>query len=276
MNRPRPQPPVIVKKVISEDHSVHHGGAWKVAYADFVTAMMAFFLLLWLMGSTSENQRRGIADYFSPTMLQKKENSAGTDGVLSGERIEGVGASPGHPTGAIELPYVREQDRQRLSALRTVIDARVKSDRQLRRLARNIRMVDTREGLRIDLVDEADFSMFVSGTDVMTPQARQLLVMLAEVVRALPNPLLIRGHTDAAPFVARSAMSNWMLSAVRAEATRQLLQRGGVAPARFARIEGVADREPYVAGNRLDPRNRRMSLVLGWGNEGSGERELAR
>jgi len=276
-NEPLPRP-IIVKKVAAAAHAGHHGGAWKVAYADFVTAMMAFFLLLWLLGMTDEQKRKGIADYFAPTLVELKQNSAGSNGLLGGDSLI---AKDNYPHGAaqtgnraIVIPVGarggpregenRSRDRQRFEALRKALERRMESSADLRRLKRNVRFVETREGLRIDLVDEADFSMFNLSTDQLLPAARKLIGEVAKVIEGVPNRIIVRGHTDALPYAAGRTMNNWMLSTARAEATRAALSTSGVAVDRFARIEGVADREPYVPAERYDPRNRRMSIVLAW------------
>ncbi len=273
--------PVIVKKVIEEGHAAHHGGAWKVAYADFVTAMMAFFLLMWLLGATTEKQRKALADYFAPTLVQTKQESAGSNGMFGGDSIVSVDDYP-HRAGqtgtrAITIPRDAkggpkesagiERDKARFEQLKRSLIRRMQESAELRRLSKNVRFTETREGLRIDLVDEADFSMFVSGTSKLTPDAMRLLDAVSTLVRDLPNGLIIRGHTDAAPYMRTPGMNNWRLSAERAEATRAIFAQKGVGPNRFLRIEGVADREPYIAGNSFDPRNRRMSITLGWATD---------
>jgi chemotaxis protein MotB len=270
--------PVIVKKVIAEAHAAHHGGAWKVAYADFVTAMMAFFLLMWLLGATTEKQRKALADYFAPTLVQTKQESAGSNGMFGGDSIVSVDDYP-HRAGqtgtkAITIPKDAkggpkesagiERDKARFEQLKQSLAKKMAESKELRRLAKNVRFTETREGLRIDLVDEADFSMFVSGTNQLTPDAMRLLDEVSTLVRGLPNGLIIRGHTDAAPYTRTAGMNNWKLSAERAEITRAMFARRGIGPDRFLRIEGVADREPYVPSNKFDPRNRRMSITLGW------------
>ncbi|WP_312846521.1 flagellar motor protein MotB [Sphingopyxis sp. PET50] len=132
------------------------------------------------------------------------------------------------------------------------------------RLAPNIRFTETREGLRIDVVDDADFSMFVVGTNQLTPEATKLFAQIAAIVAEVPNQVMIRGHTDASPWSAKAGTNNWRLSVERAEVTRQYLAFRGINSNRFARIEGVADTEPYVPSDRFDPRNRRISITLGW------------
>ena len=278
-NEPPPRP-IIVKKIIAAPHGAHHGGAWKVAYADFVTAMMAFFLLMWLLGATTEKQRKSIADYFAPTLVEMRQNSAGSNGPFGGESIvsrdnypekaSGVGnrsiTIPKDSTGGANVmggdPKV--QDHKRFEEMKRALQVRMQSNGNLRRFAKNIRFTETREGLRIDIVDEADFSMFAMATDRLLGDARALVGEVAHVAADLPNDLIVRGHTDALPYAANGAMNNWLLSSARAEATRQALLTAGVPPTRFARIEGVADREPYVPADKFDPRNRRMSITLAW------------
>jgi chemotaxis protein MotB len=262
--------PIIVKKIVVAAGDGHHGGAWKVAYADFVTAMMAFFLLLWLLGSTSEEQRKGLADYFTPTLVKLKEQSAGSDGLLGGASLTDPDNYPHRAsqtgTQAITVPRAtaggaKEGDAQ-IKRMRQRLGQRVAADKRLRQLMRQVRMVDTTEGTRIDLVDDADFSMFSLGTTVLTPDARTLLGAIAKTVAPEAGLITIRGHTDALRWKSDGAANNWSLSAGRAEATRQALLRDGIGERRFRRIEGVADRELLIANNPQDPRNRRMSILL--------------
>jgi chemotaxis protein MotB len=276
-NEPVPRP-IIVKKIVEAPHGAHHGGAWKVAYADFVTAMMAFFLLLWLLGMTDEQKRKGIADYFTPTLVELKQNSAGSNGLLGGDSLIAQDNYPhkASQTGnrSIVIPKATtggpregdtlEQDRNRFKALEAQLNRKMDSSPELRQLKQNVRLVETREGLRIDLVDEANFSMFSLATDQLLPKARKLIGEVAGVIGGVPNRLIIRGHTDALPYASGRVMNNWMLSTARAEATRAALAGAGLGADRFARIEGVAENEPYVPSDRYDPRNRRMSVILAW------------
>jgi chemotaxis protein MotB len=279
-------PKVIVKKVYIEGHGGHHGGAWKVAYADFVTAMMAFFLLLWLLGATNEKQRKGIADYFAPTLIDTKKLGIGGSGVLGGEsalteaktglhagrsdkpafaqpvnggggKREGTGDK-----GSLKNPDMRDADHRAFAKLRAQVTAEMKRSAALQKLARHVRFVPTPDGMRIELIDDANYSMFALGTTVLDPAASALLGKIAEAIGGMPNPLMIRGHTDAVPYGDRQAMNNWMLSSGRAEATRRRLAQGGLPEARFERIEGVADREPMIASDPVDPRNRRVAITL--------------
>ena len=262
-NEPPPRP-IIVKKIIAADHGGHHGGAWKVAYADFVTAMMAFFLLMWLLGATTEKQRKSIADYFAPTLIEKKQASAGGDGLLQGDSVMAEQDLSHARNGS--SPQARDQ--VRFADLKRALQVRMESSPSLKRLWKNVRFTETREGLRIDIVDEADFAMFATATDRLSPEARDLVSEVAKVAGDVPNDLIVRGHTDAQPYAANGAMNNWLLSSARAEATRQALLLAGIAGPRFARIEGVADREPFNPSDRYDPRNRRMSITLAWTGSG--------
>lgn len=270
--RNEPPAPIIVKK-ITVVAGGHHGGAWKVAYADFVTAMMAFFLLLWLLGATTEKQRKGIADYFTPTLVKMKQESGGGTGMLGGSSLTDVDKYPHRAgqTGTKSLTIPRDTvggpkdgagKVQRVNHMQQVLASKLDKTAALRRLARQVKMVDTAEGIRIDLVDDADFAMFQLGTTLLTPQARALMKAIAETLNPEPGTLSVRGHTDALPWKAGVVSNNWSLSAGRAEATRQALMASGVAEDRFRRIEGVADRELLVKDNPQDPRNRRISITL--------------
>ena len=276
------QPPkIIYKKVYVEGHGGHHGGAWKVAYADFVTAMMAFFLLLWLLGATTEKQRKGIADYFAPTVLNTKSLGIGGSGLLGGETIlsnnktgpqVGKSAVPtisiphqpvgGHDQSGAAGKGAAAEDRRAFEAMRRQVMSEIAGSAALAKLSNHVRFVMTRDGLRIDLVDDADYSMFAMGTTALDGRASDLIGLIAGAIRASSNPIMIRGHTDAVPYGDPRAMNNWMLASGRAEATRRRLALGGTPEARFARIEGVADREPMIKEDPADPRNRRVAITL--------------
>ncbi|MHA4839238.1 flagellar motor protein MotB [Sphingopyxis sp. MSC1_008] len=278
--RPNMPRPIIVKKVIQQAHGGHHGGAWKVAYADFVTAMMAFFLLMWLLGATNEAQRKALADYFAPTIVQSKQDTAGSNGLFGGDSLVSADKYPhgAAQTGTRSMTIPRDadggpreasgreraSDKQQFRKLAQTLMDQLQAKGDLKRLAPNLRFTETLEGLRIDVVDDADFSMFVIGTSQLTPDGARLFSEIAKPVAAVTNQVMIRGHTDAAPWSAKSGTNNWRLSVDRAEVTRHYLEFRGIASNRFSRIEGVADREPYVPSDRFDPRNRRISITLGW------------
>jgi chemotaxis protein MotB len=264
--------PVIVKKVTVVAGG-HHGGAWKVAYADFVTAMMAFFLMLWLLGATTEDQRKGIADYFTPTLVKLKQQSAGSNGVLGGSSITDADSYPNQmgQTGTKTITVPRDAtggpkegggQLKRSAQTKRAVEKMLRSSPEMKKLARQVRLVDTREGVRIDLVDDADFSMFRLGTTILMPEARTLLGGIARATANTGGELTIRGHTDALPWRKGIVGNNWSLSAGRAEATRQAMIVDGVGADRFRRIEGVAEREPLIPQDPGDPRNRRISVLV--------------
>jgi chemotaxis protein MotB len=285
------QPPrIIVKKVLVDGHGGgHHGGAWKVAYADFVTAMMAFFLLLWILGATTEKQRKSIADYFAPTLVEFKENSAGSNGLFGGESIidrdNYAHKSTQTGTRALAIPFsavggpdsgsgddgsltnptraaLAAEDRKNFERMRREVMGEIKNNDKLSKLAKHIHFVRTRDGMRIDLIDDADYSMFALGTTALEPEADELIGLVADAIESSANPIMIRGHTDSLAYGNPANMNNWMLSSGRAEAVRRRLAAGGIAEDRFERIEGVADREPMIADTPADPRNRRVAITL--------------
>jgi chemotaxis protein MotB len=289
IQRPNMPRPIIVKKIYQVSHGGHHGGAWKVAYADFVTAMMAFFLLMWLLGATTEKQRKALADYFSPTLVQKKENSAGSNGMFGGaslvdpdnypHRAAQTGSRsltiPKSAKGGPKESNTKADDEARFASMKQLLQYRLNSSPTMRRFARSVRLVETNDGLRIDLVDDADFAMFLVGTDHLTAEATNLMRVIGLVINEVPNAVVVRGHTDASPYASNQGLSNWTLSTARAEATRRALVLHGVDIRRFSRIEGVADREPYNPLDRFDPRNRRMSVTLGWSTPFGEKNETA-
>ncbi len=264
-----PPAPIIVKKVTVVEGG-HHGGAWKVAYADFVTAMMAFFLMLWLLGATTEDQRKGLADYFTPTLVKTKQQSAGSDGMFGGSSLTDPDNYPNAAaqTGTKSLTIPRDttggpnEGQAFVNRVRERVTEAIDGEPALQKLMRQVRMINTTTGIRIDLVDDANFSMFSLGTTVLTTDARELLQLIAQAIGPEGGKITVRGHTDSLAFRDPSGVNNWSLSAGRAESTRQSLIRKGIAGNRFRRIEGVADTEPLIGNDPTDPRNRRISILL--------------
>jgi chemotaxis protein MotB len=251
--------------------------------------MMAFFLLMWLLGATTEKQRKSIADYFTPTLVEYRQNSAGSNGLLGGSSLNETENYPhkkgGNGTRSITVPLggqggdkegtgsqgslrseagtkQRQEDVRNFTRLRERLAAQLSTDPKFKRIRKQVRFVPTRDGLRIDLIDNHDYSMFALGTTALNPEAAELIATVAKAVVAMPNQVSIRGHTDSLPFGDPRAMNNWMLSSGRAEATRRKLAIGNVAERRFERIEGVADRDPFITKDPTDPRNRRVSITL--------------
>lgn len=267
-----PVRPIIVKKVTVVAGG-HHGGAWKVAYADFVTAMMAFFLLMWLLGATTEKQRKGIADYFTPTLVKMKEGSAGSYGLLGGSSLTDTDSYQyrAGQTGTKTLTIPRDATggpkdggtkAKRTASLQQRLQQKLAASQTLRKLAKQVRVTQTPEGIRLDLMDDAKFSMFRLGTTILTPEAAELVRAIGQAIGPDASGLTVRGHTDSLQWKPGDPANNWSLSAGRAEATRLALMKSGVTEARFRRIEGVADQEPLIADSPTDPRNRRMSILL--------------
>ncbi|WGF87632.1 flagellar motor protein MotB [Marinivivus vitaminiproducens] len=276
------KPVIIVRKRGGHGHGGHHGGAWKVAYADFVTAMMAFFLLMWLLGSTTDNQRKGIADFFADR-IPLSPASGGGYGILDGAMEPFPGDSPfataPHPAlEAARQPTseqkaedaaaddaadrLAEAETARLKALEDDIQAELEVQAGFENLDGNLLFEMTPDGLRIQIFDSDGAAMFPRGS--ATPETRldAIVATIAGLIRPLANGIVITGHTDGHPFAHGSDYGNWELSADRANAARRLLLAGGVAPERIHRVEGLAAREPLVPEDALDPRNRRIALTL--------------
>ncbi len=265
--------PTIIKRKKVMAGEGHHGGAWKVAYADFVTAMMAFFLLMWLLNATTEEQRKGIAEYFDPR-IPLASVSGGGAGVLGGDSIfsertmaqSGTGASAKNPMddrqARGELGGAREGDKtDELTALDNLFRGRTGESDVANELLQHIRTRVTDEGLVIELFDADGRPLFESGSARPTPQMQALLQMVGEVAALVTNRVAIEGHTDSAPFL-KPGYTNWELSSDRANAARRALSASGVDEDRMARVVGKADRDPADAENPADPRNRRVAITL--------------
>jgi chemotaxis protein MotB len=293
-NKTAEQAPVIIKRVKKVAHAGHHGGAWKVAYADFVTAMMAFFLLLWLLNATTEEQKAGISNYFAPESVSYSRSGAG--GLLGGRTAtkkgankspssptgivvplprkktkndkEGVGKSPNTGKGAGKSPHPAKGDgpaKEEEKKLRKAADElrkAIEKSPELKGLTRNLLIETTPQGLRIQLVDRNNVAMFPLGSANLKPHTKKLLKKVAELAAKLDNKIAIEGHTDATPYADGSGYSNWELSADRANSTRRLLQTLGIGNRRVVQVIGKASREPLIKENPRDPRNRRISITL--------------
>jgi chemotaxis protein MotB len=269
--------PIIIKKIKKNGHAAH-GGAWKIAYADFVTAMMAFFLLMWLLGSTSEGDKKGIADYFqSPlkvALLNGGSGSGDSSSVLKGGGQD-LTRSSGQvkrgdvqaPRSTINLQALRYEQRvaeaARLQELSEQVESELKNNAKLAQYASQIKLDMTRDGLRIQIVDELSRPMFASGSSVVQPYMRELLRAIGSVLLEVPNRLTLEGHTDAQPFGAGGAgYSNWELSADRANASRRELVIGGLTEERVLRVQGLASSQPFNRDDPVDPQNRRISIIV--------------
>ncbi|MFG6665514.1 flagellar motor protein MotB [Halomonas sp. HNIBRBA4712] len=256
--------PIVIrrKKVVH----AHHGGAWKIALADFMTALMALFLVLWILSVSSEEQRQGVADYFSAPLV-----TAITGGDRSGSTrvIPGGGPDPTHTDGERARIDTRQhtrpssQERRFFEELQERIERAIEQDPELRQLRSQMRFDLTREGLRIQLLDTDQRPMFELGSDQVASYMRSLLRTMAPLLNELPNDLSISGHTDSVPYAGGyRGYSNWELSNDRANASRRELVAGGLDPDQLLRVSGFADRVLLPDTTPMDPRNRRIELVV--------------
>ena len=246
---PTDKRPIIVIKKVS-GHGGHHGGAWKVAYADFVTAMMALFIVLWLLNS-SVKVKKAVAGYFNDPKSSQKET--GTDKAGDDDSI----------------PI----DKKNVEKLKEQIEQAIKHQPNLEKLAKQIEITITPEGLRIELIEDKSGTFFQSGSAQLSQSGQELLSMLAGQLKPLPNKLLLEGHTDAQAYSAQNGYTNWELSADRANSARRLLQTDGVGKNQISQVRGYADQLLRVKNDPLDPSNRRVSLIVQWA-DGAGPPSL--
>ena len=232
------QPIIVIKK--KGGHGGHHGGAWKVAYADFVTAMMSLFIVLWLMGS-SEKVKRAVAGYFN--------DPKGTGSQL-GTTMTGTGAT------------VSQLDTKDLEKLKDKLEQEIKARKELEKLSKQIEIKVTPEGLRIDLIEDKNGTFYELGSAKLSQNGQTLLSLLASELKTLPNLLLIEGHTDSTPYSDQNGYSNWELSADRANSARKLLQQDGVRANQVTQVRGYADQMLRIKDNPTDPSNRRISILV--------------
>ena len=275
--------PIIIKKVKKVVGGGHHGGAWKVAYADFVTAMMAFFLLMWLINTTSPEQKRGIADYFAPASVS--ETTSGSGGILGGAALASSGAkssgskdviqalAPEAPPNVTDTGQSQNQSQNASAGTQDKADdaaltSAAQSLRQamqdmpeLTELSKQIIVDQTPEGLRVQLVDQEGRSMFKEGSAEPNDRAKVLLQAVAKVVNKLPNRITIAGHTSADAGGAKPS-SDWALSSSRADTSRQILQAAGVDADRIYEVAGKAASDPLYPDDPLLPGNRRITIGL--------------
>ncbi len=267
--------PIIIKKKRKSGDDGHHGGAWKVAYADFVTAMMAFFMLMWLLNATTEKQRKGLADYFSPT-IPVNPVSGGGDGAFGGENMfsektmvmDGSGATNRNPTEAKRARGSTGVDAkgggrgafEDFSSLEAHLLGRAGESMVSQKALKHIITRVTDEGLVVELFDTEEEPLFESGSDRPTRMMRALLLLVARSSDLVTNAIAVDGHVRSAPLVLAHDPA-WDLSTSRAQAIRQMLQDKGVRPERLARVTGHADRKLAVA-NPMAVRNNRIEIVF--------------
>jgi chemotaxis protein MotB len=278
--------PIIIKRR-QAPHEEEHGGQWKIAYADFVTAMMAFFLVMWLLSSTTEAQKDGIAQFFNASSVLDlpagngvlnggtsimaggvsrqdslttvsdgglREDSQGGETANNGEAAQAASGQDGGLRDPIE--------RQRFEAMKAEIERQITApDGVLREFTQNLQIEMTPEGLRLQIFDRDGAPMFAPGATEPTPRLNRILQVLGSVLATVPNAVVIAGHTDGQAF-SRGAYGNWELSSDRANSARRVLEREGVRAARMYRVEGKASVEPLLQEAPDDPRNRRIAITV--------------
>jgi len=291
-------PSITIKKIMDDGHGGAHGGAWKIALADMMTAMMAFFLLMWLLGASNADQRKSVADYFKPTSQSNVTMGklAGSDGMLGGSSVIDTDGFPfsAKQTNMLNMVTPRSQggptendpspngadskesgqdgdpgkkgkeaaDQANFDKMEKDIKEAMAQNPKLENLKDQVKFARDKDGLRIEIIDKADFAMFGLGSTSMTPRAQALLAEVGKTLENLPNKVAVRGHTDSVKFANTDGKNNWALSAERAEETRKIIGKKGIPDSRFAKIEGVADTAPYNPNDPKDPRNRRISITV--------------
>jgi chemotaxis protein MotB len=290
--------PIIIKRVKKVAGGHHHGGAWKVAYADFVTAMMAFFLLLWLLNIVVEDDLEAIASYYDPTHPRIADTISGAGGVMGGVTIAVEGAmtqdiqrvSGPRSSGAEiqqtklgetgikkqttdQIEYrdldlekleeeLRKQEFDRFMQAKSDLEKALDENEALKDLAENLDVDITEEGLRIQILDQEGRAMFPSGSAQMHDYTKDLMGQVAQIINSLPNDISVRGHTDAHPYAQGASYTNWELSADRANSSRRVLEEFSIGSERFSNVMGKADQEPYLEEDPFHPSNRRISIIL--------------
>ncbi|OFX12658.1 MAG: hypothetical protein A2516_02460 [Alphaproteobacteria bacterium RIFOXYD12_FULL_60_8] len=283
----------IVIKRIKKGHAAAHGGAWKVAYADFVTAMMAFFLLLWLLNAVTEEQLSGISDYFAPTTVSSSKSGAG--GVLGGQSIAVDGAAVSDkstPTAPTTLPPptigsggqdltdpkenpnttedptasakqdAQQQEEEQFQEAMDKLQEAIQNMPDAQMLQKSLLVDNTLEGLRIQIVDQEGLAMFPSGSSQMFQHTKKIIETVSKIVETMPQKISISGHTDSTQFADQTGYTNWELSADRALASRRVLLATGVNPERIDRVVGKADTDPLLKDDPKAARNRRIAIVM--------------
>jgi chemotaxis protein MotB len=267
--------PIVVKRV-KKGHGGAHGGAWKIAYADFVTAMMAFFLLMWLIGSTTKGDLEGIAQYFKTPL--KVAMSGGSGSGDSASILQGGGKDLTRRNGQVkngDVPAdkktydlaaakaaLEREENGRLQSLKSRIEVMIDTNEMLKKYKNQLLLDITSEGLRIQIVDEKNRPMFQLAKAELEPYTRDILRTIGAVLNDVPNKIGLSGHTDATPYMSEAGYSNWELSADRANASRRELVMGGLKEEKVMRVVGLAYAAPLDRQDPFNPINRRISIIV--------------
>ncbi len=287
--------PIIIKR-IKKGGGGHHGGAWKVAYADFVTAMMAFFLLLWLLNQVPQEKLKGLSDYFTPTVGIKgmigqnekgmsgdvdagpKMKSGGTPSVVFGAPPTTGDVAKAPETDIMDVgDYYQEKlqvteskaeeisselEKKKFERIQDEINKAIEDSPELKEFKKNMQVTQTQEGLQIEVTDLEGVSMFELGSSSLKTEIQPLLAKVTEVIRKTDNKVAIVGHTDSLSYSGKRDYSNWELSSDRANASRRFLEASGLDDGRIYRVEGKADKDHFDEKDPISPRNRRISIIL--------------
>jgi chemotaxis protein MotB len=255
VTRVKPQPVVIFKQKKRREHSGSHGGAWKVAYADFVTAMMAFFLVMWLVAQ-NQSVKQAVAGYFRDPGLFAHEKS--TAPIAGGDlRLDPTAAPPAAVNRAREI----QENKEALARAEARLREALRQLPEFGKLGKQIEITLTEEGLRIELLEAGESTFFDSGSAAPRPETHRILSVIARELGPLSNDVVLEGHTDSRPYANDASYGNWELSADRANAARRLMERAGLSPGKVRAVRGLAATRPRIE-NTLDPRNRRVSIVV--------------
>ena len=267
--------PIIVKRV-KKHGGGHHGGAWKIAYADFVTAMMAFFLLMWLLGSTTKGDLNGISEYFKTPLKVAMQGGAGSgdsSSIVTGggkDLTRKDGQVKGGDDPQLKKTYnltaakaqLEREEKERLQQLKTRISATIDANPNLKKFKEQLLLDFTSEGLRIQIVDEQNRPMFALAKADLQPYTREILQAIGPVLNDVPNKVGLSGHTDSTPYFTETGYSNWELSADRAAASRRALVQGGMADNKVLRVVGLASVANLDRKDPFNPINRRISIIV--------------
>jgi chemotaxis protein MotB len=269
--------PIVVKRIRKVSHGGHHGGAWKIAYADFVTAMMAFFLLMWLLGSTTSGDLQGISEYFRTPLkvaLMGGSGSGDSSSVIKGGGTELTRTIGAERRGDVEAPQkkvnlqalraeLRRVEGQRLSRLKSQVEAMIRLNPKLSEMSAQIRLDLTVDGLRIQIIDEQSRPMFDLGGAAVKDYMRELLREMGSLLNSVENRVSLSGHTDSAPYGSgQRGYSNWELSADRANASRRELVAGGMNESKVLRVVGLGPSVMLDAASPRSPMNRRIMIEV--------------
>ncbi|MBS0342405.1 MAG: flagellar motor protein MotB [Proteobacteria bacterium] len=252
---------VVVRRKGGDHGGGHHGGGWKIAYADFMTAMMAFFLVMWLLSISSPKQREGIAEHFR--MPLKVALQGGQQVAMSASVVPGGGTDLAHSDGDVKRAADEDDaDATRLDAMKTKLEAMIDNSPSIKQLRSQILIDITAEGLRLQIVDSDKRPMFDLASARVLPYMRTILRELGPMLNELPNKITVSGHTDAIVYTNDGSYSNWELSADRANASRRELLVGGMNGVKVLRVVGLADSAHLDRDNPRNPVNRRISIIV--------------